>query len=103
MISANHGRGVEGAAQFLTLENDVALALEGSRLGRAERLPAHFQWLLRVQMVDFDEEVISVERISHRIFASPQSSKPGDPLGNDADQELAALNPDLLRGSKSLP
>ena len=103
MISANHGRGVEGAAQFLTLENDVALALEGSRLGRAERLPAHFQWLLRVQMVDFDEEVISVERISHRIFATPQSSKPGEPLANDADQDLTALNPDLLRGSKSLP
>ena len=103
MISANHGRGVEGAAQFLTLENDVALALEGSGLGRSDRLPAHFQWLLRVQMVDFDEEVISVERISHRIFSPAQSSKAGEPPRHESNRDDTALNPDLLRGSKSLP
>jgi hypothetical protein len=90
IISANHGRGVEGAAQFLTLENDIALALAASGLGRTEKLPGHFQWLLRVHMVDFDEEVISVERIGHRVLSS-------------TSEDLTALNPDLLRGSKALP
>ena len=37
MISANHGRGVEGAAQFLTLEGDVAAALESSGLGQCRK------------------------------------------------------------------
>ena len=73
LISANHGRGVEGAAQFLTLENDVATALETNGMQNPGKLPAHFQWLLRVHVVDFDEEVISVERVGHRIISAAQS------------------------------
>jgi hypothetical protein len=103
MISANHGRGVEGAAQFLTLENEVAAALESSGLDNAGKLPAHFQWLLRVHMVDFDEEVISVERVSHRIIPATQSSKGQEAVVRDSRQDFTTFNPLLLRGSKSLP
>ena len=103
MISANHGRGVEGAAQFLTLEGDVAAALESSGLDNAGKLPAHFQWLLRVHMVDFDEEVISVERVSHRIISAAQSSKGPEAVVRAAREDFTTFNPLLLRGSKSLP
>lgn len=103
MISANHGRGVEGAAQFLTLEGDVAAALEGSGLGNAGKLAAHFQWLLRVHMVDFDEEVISVERVSHRIISAANSGKGPEAMARDPRRDFATFNPLLLRGAKSLP
>src|ERR1035437_645789 len=103
MISANHGRGVEGAAQFLTLEGDVAAALEGSGLGNAGKLAAHFQWLLRVHMVDFDEEVISVERVSHRIISAANSGKGPEAVAPDPRRDFATFNPLLLRGAKSLP
>jgi hypothetical protein len=102
-ISSNHGRGVEGAAQFLTLENEVAAALESSGLDDAGKLPDHFQWLLRVHVVDFDEEVISVERVSHRIISgAPPSMSPGSAARNSR-QDFTTFNPLLLRGSKSLP
>lgn len=103
MISANHGRGVEGAAQFLTLEGDVAAALESSGLDNAGKLPAHFQWLLRVHMVDFDEEVISVERVGHRIISATQSCKGPEAVVRDSRRDFTTFNPLLLRGSKSLP
>ena len=103
MISANHGRGVEGAAQFLTLEGDVAAALASSGLDKAGKLPAHFQWLLRVDMVDFDEEVICVECVGHRIISTSQSAKGPEAAARDARQDFTTFNPLLLRGSKSLP
>jgi len=103
LISANHGRGVEGAVQFLTLENEVASALESSGIEGAGKLPAHFQWLLRVHLVDFDEEVISVERVSHRIIPGTQAYKGAQPLAREPQQDFTTFNPLLLRGSKSLP
>lgn len=103
MISANHGRGVEGAAQFLTLEGDVAAALESSGLGHAGKLAAYFQWLLRVHMVDFDEEVISVEHVSHRVISAAGSGKGPEAVARDPRRDFATFNPLLLRGSKSLP
>jgi hypothetical protein len=71
MISANHGRGIEGASNLLTLESDLAGVFESSGLNRVQRLPEHFQLLLRVHMVDFDEEVINVEYLSHRAARTP--------------------------------
>jgi hypothetical protein len=103
MIAANHGRGVEGAAQFLTLEGDVAAALKSSGLDNTGKLPAHFQWLLRVHMVDFDEEVISVECASHRIISTTPSCKGTEAVTRDSRQDFTIFNPLLLRGSKSLP
>jgi hypothetical protein len=63
LIAANHGRAMEGAVQFLTREDKVAGLLD--ILGG--ELPPHFQVLLKVDMIDFDEEVINVEYVSHRI------------------------------------
>jgi len=91
MISANHGRGVEGAAQFLTLENEVAAALGSSGIDSAAKLPAHFQWLLRVHMVDFDEEVISVERVSHRIISDTVSGKGPEAVACNSRQDFTTL------------
>src|ERR1035437_9890072 len=102
MIAANHGRGVEGAAQFLTLEGDVAAALKSSGLDNTGKLPAHFQWLLRVHIVDFDEEVISVECASHRIISTTPSCKGTEVVARDSRQDFTTFNPLLLRGSKSL-
>jgi hypothetical protein len=81
----------------------VAAALGSSRLDNAGKLPAHFQWLLRVHMVDFDEEVISVERIGHRIISTAQSGKAPEAVVRDTRQDFTTFNPLLLRGSKSLP
>ncbi len=66
LIAANHGRAMEGAVQFLTREDKAAglLHVLGANEGS---LPSHFQALLKVDMIDFDEEVINVECVSHRI------------------------------------
>jgi hypothetical protein len=81
MISANHGRAVEGAANFLALEDDLARVLENSGLSGTKDLPPHFQLLLRVHMVDFDEEVINVERISHRVITTTDLQPNGRTMG----------------------
>ena len=78
MISANHGRAIEGVGNFLTLEADLARVLESSGLSGTQDLPEHFQLLLRVHMVDFDEEVVDVERISHRVIRTA-GQRPGSP------------------------
>jgi hypothetical protein len=78
IISANHGRAIEGAGHSLTLENDLATLLESCGMDMREPLPEHFQLLLRVHLVDFDEEVINVERISHRIGTSAQPHPPAN-------------------------
>src|SRR5882724_1028658 len=60
LIAANHGRAMEGAAQYVTREDKLSGLLR--ILGAAEdaALPTHFQVLLKVDMIDFDEEVIDV-------------------------------------------
>jgi hypothetical protein len=81
MISANHGRAIEGAGNFLALEDDLARVLESSGLSGTQDLPEHFQLLLRVHMVDFDEEVVNVERIGHRVIRTA-GRQPGSPIGD---------------------
>lgn len=67
IVSANHGRGIEGAGDYLTRED--ALADLAARLsGPERRLPRHFQVLLRVEMIDFDEEVVEVDYLTHRVI-----------------------------------
>lgn len=68
MIAANHGRAIEGAGQFLTVEDNVGMLLNASGVGQRDPLPTGIQFLLRVDMVDFDEEVINVEYVAHRIL-----------------------------------
>lgn len=64
MVSANHGRAIEGAGQYLSREDKLRELLGKMNVQEA---PAHFQALLRVDMIDFDEEVVNVEYVTHRV------------------------------------
>jgi len=64
MVSANHGRAIEGAGQYQSRE-DMLRELLGKM--NVQEAPAHFQALLRVDMIDFDEEVVNVEYVTHRV------------------------------------
>lgn len=66
MITANHGRAIEGVGDFLTTEIQMQSLLGNLQLG-ATALPDHFEIVLRVEMIDFDEEVVEVEYVTHRI------------------------------------
>jgi hypothetical protein len=77
MISANHGRAIEGAGNFLTLEHGLTRALKSGGLGGANDLPPHFQLVLQVDMVDFDEEVVNVELITSRVIRSSTRTAEG--------------------------
>lgn len=65
MITANHGRAIERAGRFITEESHL-LGLEEAFGGAA--LPPHFQLLLRVEMLDYDEEVVDVSYVTHRVL-----------------------------------
>lgn len=64
IFSANHGRAIEGAGVFLTDEAHLLGVLEA--VGRTP----YFQILLRVELLDFDEEVVDVEYVTHRVLSS---------------------------------
>jgi hypothetical protein len=66
IIAANHGRAIEGACDFLTKEREVDGMLGWMDLAGAQPLPAHFQVVLKVDLVDFDEEVAEVVPVTHR-------------------------------------
>jgi hypothetical protein len=70
MIAANHGRAIEGATDFLTTEERVQVLVEKMQLAPGEPFPPNFQILLRIDMIDFDEEVTQVEYLTHRVFDS---------------------------------
>jgi hypothetical protein len=67
MIAANHGRAIEGAGDFLTNDRRVQAMLEQLDLADTTELPAQFQLLLRVDLVDFDEEVAEVRFVTARL------------------------------------
>nr|MCU0248506.1 hypothetical protein [Bryobacter sp.] len=58
-------RAIEGAGTFLTDESHLR-ALE-EVFGR-DTLPEQFQILLRVEMLDYDEEVVDVGYVTHRVL-----------------------------------
>ena len=66
LVMANHARAMEGAMQFLVSETKVSDVLTRFEVGNDSSFPAHFQLVLRVDMVDFDEEVIDVVYVTHR-------------------------------------
>jgi hypothetical protein len=70
LIAANHGRAIEGAGDFLTHEDKLQELLITMQLAETDSLPPHFQLLLRVDMIDFDEEVVGAQYITHRIYQS---------------------------------
>lgn len=67
MISANHGRAIEGAGAFLTNESHLRGLEEAFGKGG---LPSQFQLLLRVEMLDYDEEVVDVAYLTHRTLSA---------------------------------
>jgi hypothetical protein len=67
LVMANHARAMEGAMQFLVNEAKVSALLSRLEENRSV-LPSHFQVVLRVEMVDFDEEVIDVDYVTHRVL-----------------------------------
>ncbi|MGA8593835.1 MAG: hypothetical protein WB676_03755 [Bryobacteraceae bacterium] len=70
IIASNHGRAVEGGGNHLTLESNVNNLLTRMDLDRVDKLPDNFQILLRVDMIDLDDEVVNVEYVSHRAAAN---------------------------------
>jgi hypothetical protein len=58
MIAANHGRAIEGAGYFLTLEDKVKDLLDTYGLNGG--LGASFQLLIRVETFDIDDEAVAV-------------------------------------------
>lgn len=76
ILSGNHGRVMEAAGSFLTLEDRVRLLLEMADIEDSEPFPDRAQFLLQVEMVDFDEEVVSVTPIAFRT-GGPAPEFPG--------------------------
>lgn len=68
-VAGNHGRAIEGAGDFLSTETRVQTLLHLMNLAEARTLPAHFQIILRIDMIDFDEEVAQTEYLTHRIIS----------------------------------
>jgi hypothetical protein len=67
MIAANHGRAIEGAANHLTTPREMARLLATLNVDQHAGLPKRFQILLRVEMIDLDDEIVDVEYVSHRL------------------------------------
>lgn len=67
LIAANHGKAIQGSGHFLTLEDKVdgLFTVMGFREDR--EAPQHFQCLMRIEMIDLDDEVIEVRCTAHRI------------------------------------
>ena len=68
LVMANHARAMEGAMQFLVNDTKLSNLLTRLELKTKPGFPPHFQLVLRVDMVDFDEEVIDVEYVTHRVL-----------------------------------
>jgi hypothetical protein len=68
-IAANHGRAIEGAGDFVTNPSQLRLLVQKLDPDNQGKLPSHFQVLLRVEMLDFDEEVTHVEVVTTRTVA----------------------------------
>ena len=68
LIMANHARAMEGAVQFLVSETKLSNLLTRFEGDKNLAFPPYFQLVLRVDMVDIDEEVIDVEYVTHRVL-----------------------------------
>jgi hypothetical protein len=77
MIAANHGKAIEGAGRFLTLEDTMGPVLESMQLEGATETPQRFQLLLRVEMMDVSDEVVDTTCLSCRVL-SGSAARAGD-------------------------
>lgn len=71
IIGAMHGKAVEGAGQFLTSEDQLRPVLGSLGSGAGHSLPAHFQLLMVIDMIDIADEVVNVACVAHRLFPAP--------------------------------
>jgi hypothetical protein len=70
VIAANHGRAIEGAGHVLTLEDRVFSVLSRMQVAGEDPVPEWFQLLMKVETIDIDDEVTSVECLRHHILPS---------------------------------
>ena len=56
------------AVHFVTREDKVAELLTILAPDEQGSAPAHFQVLRRVEMVDFDEVVMDVQYVTHKVY-----------------------------------
>lgn len=68
VVSANHGRANEAAGFYVTREDALQRMLQSMQLEGGDLLPARFQVLLQVEMMDTNDDVVSVEYVTHRVF-----------------------------------
>ena len=68
LIMANHARAMEGAMQFLVSETKLSNLMARFEGDKNHAFPPYFQLVLRVDMVDVDDEVIDVEYVTHRVL-----------------------------------
>jgi hypothetical protein len=68
IISGNHGRSHEGAGFYLSRADALERMMQSMGIAEGEPLPPRFQVLLRVEMIDFNEDVVSVDYLTHRVF-----------------------------------
>jgi hypothetical protein len=69
LLASNHGRAIEAAGRFITDEAKVRILLDRLRNGnRSGNKKNSFQVLLQVEMIDYYEEVVKTEIITHRII-----------------------------------
>ena len=66
IVAANHGRPIEGVISYLTAARLTKL-LSAMGISDGLCLPTRFQILLKVEMIDADDEVIDVELVSYRL------------------------------------
>lgn len=71
LIAANHGKAIEGAGHFLTLEDQVSTLLESMGLDADAAVPERFQALMRVEMVDLNDEVVQTVCEQIHVLRSP--------------------------------
>jgi hypothetical protein len=67
-IAANHGRAIEGAGDFVSTESQVQTLCDHFKVDGNQCWPNHFQLLLKIDMIDFDEEVVQIEPVAHRVL-----------------------------------
>lgn len=76
VIGANHGRAIEGATSYLIDRHGIANLLSGMGIGDGSCLPMRFQILLKVEMIDLDDEIVDVELVSYRLDGLAKHANP---------------------------
>ncbi len=68
MIASNHGKAIEGAGHFLTLDDRVNDLLPALRAAGETQIASRFQLLMRVEMMDLNDEVVETDCVAVRVL-----------------------------------